>query len=407
MPKRIATRQLLMETVARNIDRICAVVAADVGEDPATVRADVELVLQLLATPEQERPVADKASRRLRKRGAEAAVEGLPTERLIDRYMSALPAIWDVARDLQPEPAALNDVGAWLLRGADLAAMAIAEGYTEADRTIVARDSVARRAFLEELLSNVVLDDESASRLRRLASRYGLDPAGSYRIVAITPHHAAVDDEAHDLADRLAARVGGLTSAERVGSRTGGIRLPQVIAWRRRILVVARADWPGIPQLRQALDAMAAGWIAVAGRPAHGIEGLPLSVAHVVETLRAAGRMSRTGWIDDPDDLAVERLLLLDETLLRAVVDRELGALRAVPRMGEELVATLRVYFETGENMRETARRMHLASRTVAYRLERIEEVLGRPIDGDLRPRLSVALLADQALGPGRISGST
>ena len=46
--------------------------------------------------------------------------------------------------------------------------------------------------------------------------------------------------------------------------------------------------------------------------------------------------------------------------------------------------------------MRETARRMHLASRTVAYRLERIEEVLGRPIDGEIRPRLSVALLEVQ-----------
>jgi hypothetical protein len=389
-----------MEAVAREVDAISEAVAKDVGESPEDVRADVELVLTLLATPEQERPIADTASKRLMKRGAEAAIEGLPTERLIDRYMSALPAIWDVARDLHPEPVALNEVGAWLLRGADLAAMAIAEGYTEADRTIVARDSVARRAFLEELLSNVVLDDESTSRLRRLASRYGLDPGGSYRIVAITPHHAAVDDEAHDLAERLASRVGGLSSADRVGSRTGGVRLPQVIAWRRRILVVARADWPGIPQLRSALEELARGWVAVASRRVDGIDELPASVAHVIDTLRTAGRMSRTGWIDDPDDLAVERLLLLDETLLRAVVERELGALLAVPRMGDELVETLRVYFEAGENMRETARRMHLAARTVAYRLERIEEVLGRPIDGEIRPRLSVALLAYLALGP-------
>jgi DNA-binding PucR family transcriptional regulator len=49
--------------------------------------------------------------------------------------------------------------------------------------------------------------------------------------------------------------------------------------------------------------------------------------------------------------------------------------------------------------MRETARRLHLAPRTVAYRLQRIEELLGRPLDGHLRPRLSVALLAYRALG--------
>ena len=56
--------------------------------------------------------------------------------------------------------------------------------------------------------------------------------------------------------------------------------------------------------------------------------------------------------------------------------------------------------------MREAARRMHLASRTVAYRLERIEEVLGRPIDGEIRPRLSVALMAYRAIGARPSDGS-
>ena len=116
--------------------------------------------------------------------------------------------------------------------------------------------------------------------------------------------------------------------------------------------------------------------------------------------------MGHLGWVESADDLAVERLLLLDEDLLEAVVRRELGALLDVPRMGDELVETLRVYFEAGENMREAARRMHLASRTVAYRLERIEEVLGRPIDGEIRPRLSVALLAYRAIGARPAEGS-
>jgi DNA-binding PucR family transcriptional regulator len=69
--------------------------------------------------------------------------------------------------------------------------------------------------------------------------------------------------------------------------------------------------------------------------------------------------------------------------------------------MGTELVETLRVFFETGENIRETGRRLHLASRTVAYRLERIELALGHPIDGEIRPRLSVALMAYRALEQG------
>ena len=50
--------------------------------------------------------------------------------------------------------------------------------------------------------------------------------------------------------------------------------------------------------------------------------------------------------------------------------------------MGEELVQTLEVYLASRQNIRETARRLHLASRTVAYRLERIESLLGTSLDG-------------------------
>ena len=171
-----------------------------------------------------------------------------------------------------------------------------------------------------------------------------------------------------------------------------------MLARQRRIVVLVRADWPGVGRLREALDEQAPGWVAVASARVDGVDGLSASLTRLVDTLRAADRMGRVGWIDDADSLAVERLLLLDDTLLRAIVGRELGPLLGVPRMGAELVETLRVFFEAGENIREAARRMHLASRTVAYRLERIEELLGRPIDGEIRPRLSVALLAYRAL---------
>ena len=60
--------------------------------------------------------------------------------------------------------------------------------------------------------------------------------------------------------------------------------------------------------------------------------------------------------------------------------------------MGEELIETLQVYFDAGENRRETARRMHLADRTVGYRLDRAETLLGHGLEGDAGRRLNVAL---------------
>ena len=398
MAARIASRTDLTDAIAQQEDRICLLVADDVGEGPDEVRPDVRLALALLATREQRTAASEQARDELRRRGAEAAEHGVPTERLIDRFMSALPAIWTMARELDPEPEALADLGAWLLGGADLAALAIAEGYLGTDRAVVARDATARRAFLEELLTSITHDPPASARLRRLATRYGLDALASYRLVAISLQAATPDDEAHDLADRLAARVDAPSSADLARGTSTLLALPQVMGRGRRIVVLARADWPGEIRLRRALDDLAPGWVAVGSDPVDGVDGLSHALMTLIETLRAAERTARVGWIEDADDLAVERLLMLDETLLEVIVGRELGPLLRDPRMGDELVETLRTYFECGENMRETARRMHLAPRTVAYRLERIEEILGRPIDGDIRPRLSVALLAYRAL---------
>ena len=62
--------------------------------------------------------------------------------------------------------------------------------------------------------------------------------------------------------------------------------------------------------------------------------------------------------------------------------------------MGPDLLETLEVYLDSGQNMREAGRRLHLAPRTVAYRLDRIARLLGHPLDGAAYRRLSVAAFA-------------
>lgn len=65
--------------------------------------------------------------------------------------------------------------------------------------------------------------------------------------------------------------------------------------------------------------------------------------------------------------------------------------------MGEELIETLEVYLACVQNSRETARQLHLSPRTVSYRLERIETVLGRELDTEAGHRLAAAVLALKA----------
>ena len=180
-------------------------------------------------------------------------------------------------------------------------------------------------------------------------------------MIAVSLPTSLPDDESHALADRIAARVDAPSSLD-VGRGTASLlALPQVIGRGRRIVVLARADWPGATRLRAALDELVPGWVAVGSAPIDGVDGLSHALAGLIGTLQAADRMIRVGWIDDADDLAVERLLLLDESLLEKIVQRELGPLLAEARMGGEFVETLRVYFEAGEYMRA-----HLASYTLA-----------------------------------------
>ena len=244
------------------------------------------------------------------------------------------------------------------------------------------------------------IDARAGARLRRLAMRYGLDPDASFRVAAIlpgieadpTPDEPGIDDE--DL-DALARRIDHLI--RRQSSRDGagtGITAPLAISWRGSVVAILGPE----PQEWSRLQEAAA--VGARAGPDVDRDRDPRGRRRrlVARDGRAAGgaarrdEVGRHGVIDDVAELGVERLLLSDPDLAGTIIDRELGALLRDARMGEELVETLQVYFDAGGNRRETARRLHLADRTVAYRLERAEDLLGHGFDGDAGRRLNVAL---------------
>ncbi len=391
--------KLLVDDRVEGIDPelIALVVANDVGEPADQVRPAVEQVIRLALEPDGD---ADAAAL-VEADGEGAARDGLLPEQLIDRYLSTLWAIWAVRAPSCRSRAELIALGDRMLRTADALVAAVAVGYRSVERELIVRNAEARRAFLEELLGVVAVDAATIGRLRRLSARNGLDPGGTYRLVVIATRTHEDDAQAELLAARIRSHLAGPSVIDRARA---GVVLPQVIAWRGQVAVLARASWPGMGRLRDSLpEAAGPDATAVLSPPTAGVERLAPCMARLLEALRTGLRLGRRGWIDDPDDLAVERLLLADDALLATVVDRELGPLLADPRMGDELVETLRVYFDTGENMRATARRLHLANRTVAYRLERIRSLLAHPLGGASRQRLVVALLAHRILnGSGR-----
>jgi hypothetical protein len=385
----LEARHGIITAIAGESVGLVAGVADDLGESPDTVRPVVELTLRLLL----DQPGITKGRAIMRLAGAQAARDGIPAERFLQRFTSTTWMIWEAARAHPSiDRAVLENVGQTLLRGIDLLVGAVADGYNAVDRETVARDAEMRRALLEDILSTAPADPVAAARRRRMADRYGLDQDAQYRVIAVADRRgdtdASIEDGAHALGRRL-------RRPSRAGGPAASFPLPQVVIWRGLLVVLAKASWPAEGKLPHHLeDLLGPDWVAVAGEPVSGVEGIAATMGRLTLSLRTALRIGRHGWIAAPDELALEELVTVDDALLDAAVTRELGAILAEGRMGPELIETLEVYLESGQNMREAARRLHIAPRTVAYRLERIARLIGRPLDGVALRRMSVATFA-------------
>jgi hypothetical protein len=346
---------------------------------------------------------------------------------MLHRYAVTRRLIWQhcvaAMESGRLDPDLLASFGRFLLLWNELTSLAVTDGYRIAERDILARTVEARRGALQELLGVVADDAVSEARLRRAAVRHGLNPDRAYRLVAIAPRPESDpiperpgigEEELEVLAGRIGHLLGSTApGAEGVGA---GIRLPAVLPLLGRIAVLARDDWAGLTRVPTVLDTVLGGlaaaalakgkgrrgaqtgaaeaaWVAVGSPAIEGVGLLAGTYADLVDATRTAQRLGLRGWIPDPEQLALERLLLADRHLADATVRRELGPVLADERFGEELIETLQAYFDAGENVTEAARRLHLATRTVAYRLEKIESHLGHPLDGANGRRLSTALM--------------
>ena len=358
--------------------------------------------------------------------GAIAARTDRPMVVLLHRYAVTRRLIWEhcvaAMQAGRLDPGLLAAFGRFLLLWNELTSLAVTDGYRTAEREILARTVEARRGALQELLGVVADDAATEARLRRVAVRHGLNPDRAYRLVAIAPRPESDpiperpgigEEELEVLAGRIGHLLGATAAhAEGVGA---GIRLPAVLPLMGRIAVLARADWAGLSRVPAVLDTVLGGlaaanlsragsgeapaeagqaaWVAVGSQAIDGVGSLAGTYADLVDATRTAQRLDLRGWFPDPEQLALERLLLANPDLADATVRRELGPVLADERFGEELIETLQAYFDAGENVTAAARRLHLATRTVGYRLEKVASLLGHEVDGPNRRRLSTALM--------------
>ena len=120
------------------------------------------------------------------------------------------------------------------------------------------------------------------------------------------------------------------------------------------------------------------------------------------QSLRLSRRAGGTGQVTSYRSLGALRLLLevRDPEVLRRFVQETLGPILAyAQRHRTPLLATLEALVAQRWNQRAAGRQLHVHINTLAYRVQRIEDLLGASLDdAETRVVLSVALQAKQLL---------
>ncbi|WP_415973963.1 PucR family transcriptional regulator [Rhodococcus sp. 077-4] len=332
-------------------------------------------------------PLSRTQLREFRAQGDAAARAGVALRALLDLYLTSawrlwreLPAVVSAAED----PAGVVTAGEVMLRAVDDAVAELAEGFQLARRTLVRAEVLARREFVDDLLSGT---SDVAGVLQR-AQTFGLDLS--------SPHVVAVVRSTTPFTDASSA----IALVERsVQGSKGDAELLVATKQDRLILVFPAPDFEAVdhvltragralgtsaPVSSDSVDLRRKGeygrtQIGV-GRPRGGAVGVAASYREALDALDLASSLGLDAPVVDARDLLVYRVLISDRAAIADLVDTLLTPLLAARGGAGPLLETLQVYFDTGANTASTARRMHLSVRAVTYRLSRIKDLTGQDV---------------------------
>jgi DNA-binding PucR family transcriptional regulator len=307
----------------------------------ALARAIRGNVVRALSALRELRPPTDGELEQAAEIGRERAEQGLTVDAVLHAYRISVSSVWARFGELARERGA--DVGSvlafsetlWLWADAVMDIVAAAHRDVELEQ---AREEQQRRdAFVLALLSGTL----SAAELRRESATQGLDADRAY-----VPFRARSPQHSHRVAVALAG--------------DGGL----VIALDRDLAGIAARSPDGMPGLSCGL-----------GPPAR-LPEVAASFALASRALQTAVAFGQEGAFSLAD-LSIRPAILADEPLGEAFAARYLDPLDALGRMGAELSATLRAWFDQEMRIEDTARVLHLHPNTLRHRLRRFEAATG------------------------------
>jgi PucR C-terminal helix-turn-helix domain len=287
--------------------------------------------------------------------GRERAEQGLTVDAVLHAYRISVTAVWsrfgELARERGAGVAGVLAFSETLWLWADAVMDVVSAAHREVELQRVREEQQQRDAFVLALLTGTLDRDD----LRGEGAALGLDLEREY-----VPFRARARPE------------------ERPGSLPRRIAL--ALAGDAGLAAAFEHDVVGIA----ARPPLPIAGVAVGIGPAADLASLPAAFMLAGRALDTALAFGQEGVVS-LTDLSIRPAILADDALGDAFAARYLHPLAALGRLGGELEATLRAWFEEGMRVEEAARALHVHPNTLRHRLRRFEEATGanlrRPSD--------------------------
>ena len=343
--------------------------AADAGvQTPAFLTGYIDMLVAVSATG--RRLTRDELATR-QVLGEAAAEQNLPLRALIDLYLSATWLTWRELPDVSDAGGEkVHAIAEKVLRAADDAIVALAEGYDGALRVVMRQEEARRREFIDDLLSG----RSDPGRLAESAERFGLRSADRLTVAAAGAERNFLDG------DTMTRRVES-TLLGRFGSR-------DVLVTTKEGLLICVAS-AGTAQVLDDFARLVQGamednnykwWCIGVGRPHAGPGGVVRSYEEARGTVELATLLDLSGRVLNANDMLVFKVLLRDRVAIVDLVSTVLGPLEQARGGPKPLLDTLTAYFSSGGVTAATARELYLSVRAVTYRLNRIKKLTGNDV---------------------------
>jgi hypothetical protein len=389
----------VVRRLERRLDEICQAMIAQLRREypeyhdvPDHARQSdlVQTIARaFLAVARDARTLTDHERAALADIGAESARHGISLDTLIGGVRLSMRIAWlytvDEARELEA-PArgldALEEMALTLFNFVNDLTTALDEGYEEQRQ----RASVAEggpRGLLAEILRGRTMPDEE---LRSRAMQTGLDAFGSYGLLLVgDPHGVAGVDGLLQAAQRVAARFGGAVEVTMKGAVPMHVVVvcpaPSQSAW-GKAMTLLQDEAAGEPTM------------LLGSRRETGLVQLGRLYRRMSSLLGLAGTVFTEGRLLRDEDLRVYQIIGGSLEERQEFINDMLGPLLALPpSRSEPLLRTLAVLYESGGRTQAAADALHVHTKTVGYRVSRIEEMTGLSLHSPAdRLRLDLAL---------------